>query len=101
MKLQSAIHILIQAHYLLLESNKKGKLQGLQSQQSDVYTGKNKHPNGYANSHSLFTDISTLNLTYCYIHTNRHKMMYFMYRTEQQQRESRGILILPTIRTQH
>lgn len=31
MKLQSAIHILIQAHYLLVESKKKGKLQGLQS----------------------------------------------------------------------
>lgn len=31
MKLQSGIHILIQAHYLLLGSNKKGKLQGLQS----------------------------------------------------------------------
>lgn len=75
MKLQPAIHILIQAHYLLLESNNKGKLQGLQSQQNDVYTAKNKHPNGYANSHSLFTDISTLNLTYCYIYTNRHKMM--------------------------
>lgn len=49
---------------------------------SVVYTGKNKYPNGYANSHSLFTDISTLNLTYCYIHTNRHKRMYFMYRTK-------------------
>lgn len=82
MKLQSAIHIHIQAHYLLLESNKKGKLQGLQSQQSDDYTGKNKHPNGYTNSHSLFTDISTLNLTYRYIYTNRHKVMYFMYHTK-------------------
>lgn len=31
MKRQSGIHILIQAYYLLLGSNKKGKLQGLQS----------------------------------------------------------------------
>lgn len=31
MKLQSGIYTLIQAHYLLLGGNRKGKLQGLQS----------------------------------------------------------------------
>lgn len=40
-----------------------------------------KNSNGYTNSHSLFTNISNLNLTYCYTYT-RHKMMYSMYHTK-------------------
>lgn len=64
----------------------KDKLQGLQSKQSDVYTQRINNPNGDANSHSLFTGFSALNLTYCYIYTNRHKWMHFTITLRQQQR---------------
>ena len=48
------------------------------------------NPNGYANSHSLFTGIITLNLTYCYIHTDRHKMMHFTYYTQTRAQRRQG-----------
>lgn len=59
------------------------------------------NPNGYANSHSLFTGMSTLNLTYCYIHTNRHTMVILCIILRQQQTEGKGTLIIQSIKNQH
>lgn len=62
-KLQSGIHILIQAHYLLLESSKRASFRDFSLNKVMFILARINNPNGYANNHSLFTNISALNLT--------------------------------------
>jgi hypothetical protein len=50
-------------------------------------------------SYSLF--ISSLHLTYSYLHTDRHITVYIMYLTISQQKGGKRTLAFQIIRTQH
>lgn len=98
MKLPSAIYI--HSSTLSTAGNSKASFRDFSLNKVMFTLQTTNNPNGYANSHSVSTGFSTLNLTYCYIHTNRHKMMHFTIILRQQQRRQ-GDPNTPKMRTRH
>lgn len=90
------------ARYLFLggggrrAGGRAGRLPDLNLNKAVFTLARTNKPNGYANTHSLFTDISCLHLTYRYVHTSRQgDGLYGSHEDNKQQREGGGGTLVP------